>query len=95
MRRRICRTECIKVVRRISLRINNFLISPSFHRKITALPFTPIRYCGTQAGVGAIDQTILILRHAGARHSGAAVPFDLLGGREKGTFTGATRCASP
>jgi hypothetical protein len=48
----------------MSLRINNFLISLSFHRKVIAVPFTPIRHCGKQARIGVIDQTKWGWRHA-------------------------------
>jgi len=36
----------IKAARHISLRISNFRISLLFHRKITAVPFTPLCGCG-------------------------------------------------
>ena len=38
------------------LRINNFLLSLPFHRKITAVPFTPVPPCGEQTSIGVIDQ---------------------------------------
>jgi hypothetical protein len=99
MRPRNCRIKCIKAARIISLIINNFLISLIFHRKVTALLFRPDRHCDKQAGIGVIDQTMLILRHAGARHPGAAIPLDLpkgeLFGHQKGAFVRAINCASP
>jgi CheY-like chemotaxis protein len=36
----------------MSLRINNFLISLTFHRKITPVPFTSLSPCGKQASIG-------------------------------------------
>jgi CheY-like chemotaxis protein len=47
-----------------SLRINDFLISLRFHRKITAVPFTPLRGYGKQTKMAATDQTIRNSQHA-------------------------------
>ena len=56
--------RCLHVARRISLRISNFLLSLPFHRKVTPVPFTPVRPCGKQVSIGVIDQRILGSRHA-------------------------------
>jgi len=41
-----------------------YLASLLFHRKITAVPFTPVRPCDKPGSIGVIDQTILGSRHA-------------------------------
>jgi hypothetical protein len=38
--------EYIKTAQRSPLRINDFLRSLRFHRKVTAVPFTSVRSCG-------------------------------------------------
>jgi CheY-like chemotaxis protein len=47
-----------------SLQINNLLLSPLFHRKITAVPFTPLRDYGKQSEMAVTDQTIRNSEHA-------------------------------
>jgi len=46
------------------LKINDFLISLLFHRKITAVPFTPHRGHGKQTRMAGTDQTIRNSQHA-------------------------------
>jgi len=66
---RNCRTKCIKLARRISLRINNFQPSLRFHRKVTAVPFTTCSPLAiNRRTLGVFQQTILGSRHARGPH---------------------------
>ena len=53
------KAECsIKAARRISLIIHTLLASLLFHRKITAVPFTPVRGYGKQTNMASTNQMI-------------------------------------
>ena len=47
-----------------SVRLNSFLTSLLFHRKITTVPFTPLRGYGKQTRMAGTDQTIRNSQHA-------------------------------
>jgi CheY-like chemotaxis protein len=57
-----------KAARHISLRLNDFLTSLLFHRKITAVPFTSLRGYGKQRKIAVMDhvmdQTMRNSQHA-------------------------------
>jgi len=53
----------------MSLIINNLLISLTFHRKITPVPFTPVRLCGKQASIGREVKQYWVREMPGGRTS--------------------------